>query len=571
MNVELPEPKRSNVPWREVNRFSASPGYLYPSAVIEVLPTDRITGNLHTILRSRPTNQSIYGSFRESHQAFFVPARLYSKTLDQLSTFGNQADGFDPNTSVKLPFVGWRGLPADGVYGPKNGQVMPCSLLSYLNMFPSMFKMTDAFYESTDELGNYTFDAIPDLNVIPLVAYYDILRNYYFNSQELDMPFVTGEFDKLVSRDRDASFNLVSKFALDNFISNVYNGEYSVDSLDNGQIFNDLLDIGIPLMNTETDLNDAVDFSTFMSLYGRKGANAPDIANHAGLGVRCYDDDYFVVSLNQEYVDEINNSARVVVTNGSFSVTQIQRANRIYKHRSKNVLGGSDYDDYLYVHFNARLGREVNKPIFLGSTSSSFYFEDIYSTQAVGKYDETNITNNHLGSRAGILNSRSSSNDGFIDFTANEFGYLIVLSSIIPQVTYSRGIPKMYLKSSTDDFYSPEFDAWSFQDIHPVEIDAHTAISDSVPVTKSQPAWFEHLATYDKHHGLYDTDLMYGFQVLARDADYMDNSLQSTYIRPWEWNYIFSYQAAWFDNFEWQILLDLNLYRPISKQILPSM
>lgn len=552
MNVELPEPKRSNIPWREVNRTTFSPGYANVSFVSEVLPGDRWSGNLHTIVRSRPTISSIYGSFRESHQAFFVPTRLYSKVMDQLQTFGNSVEQFNPSVDIPFPCLDWSFRGDEMQSGVIHSFVPPGSLLNQLHMFPSMFNTDNAYYID-DELGVYKGSSF---NAIPLLAYYDILRNYYYNAQELEMPFVSNE--QFSSRD-GVTYNLVSKSSLDKLISDAYEGVYNQNSF----LAEDLLSIGIPLFSPDLGYN----FSSFSNVISYVADGELErFVNHAGLGLRSYDDDYFVTSLNNEYVDDLNNTARVVVSNGSFSVSQMQRANRLHKHISRNILCGNDYEDYLYVHFNVKLGREVNKPVFLGSVSNDFYFEDIYSTYPSS--GGTDFPSNTLGQRAGILNSKNSSS-GFIDFTANEYGYIIVISSLIPKVSYSKGIPKMYLKTSSAHLYAPEFDAWSFQDVHPLEFNGNIDYNLRDNVVKSQPAWFEHLATYDKHSGLFATDLQYNFQILGRDSDNLED-LYSSYVKPWEWNYIFQYQESWFDNFEVQLLFDFNIYRPISKQILPT-
>lgn len=585
LNVELPDIKKSYCNLTRANRFTASVGYIYPTLVEEILPSDRVKMNIKTILKSNPTVNSVYGSMRQSHQAYFVPLRFYIKQLDQNFTF-SQSDfqAVHPESYPDFPILNLKAI-ADNRDYPLF--CAPGSLLDMLEMLPSGFN-TKTAYDSSSGVG------LPDLNGVPLIAYYDIVRNYYFNSQELSMPFVQMEYfipydvsdgeETYVSKVYAVTHN-VSKSDLDIFVGNAYAGEFAPDG--NLDLFDEVNAI-IPLLSRAP-------FSGIDRDLAPGSGQACDV--HLGYAVRCFDDDYFTTALSNQYVSALDNSVRVNVSatttqGASFAVTQLQRARAMARHVSKNILGGTNYDDYIYVHFNTKLGRELNKPYFLGSASSDFWFDDIYAS-TVGE-DQS------LGSRAGVLDNSMTYND-FVDFTASEYGYLIVVSSIIPRISYYAGIPKKYLKTNMADLYSPEFDAWGFQGIPQIEVSAiadtpwtfgsggeygepltlETVIDfdpslQGLSVVRKQPAWFEHMASYDRFHGLFTTDMEHSFSIIAKDYSPRGtgasgiNGLMSTYIHPWEFQYLFKYQPSWYDNFTWQILFDMNVYRPISKQILPS-
>lgn len=553
LNIDLPAPKMSNVDLTHSNRLTMSPGYIYPTGVFEVLPGDRFRLNLKTLLKSDPTVASLYGSFRQSHQAYFVPTRLYVKALDQNSTFNDASViGITSDDYPYLPQVAWLGTSEGLDQGIANGIIDPGSLLENLGMFPTGFKFSTAYQYDEDQPASFHGLRI---NAVPLVGYYDILRNYYFNAQEPLMPTVyyeTLEELQLVE---------ISKHDLDVFISNVYE---NADGFDILQIINN--DLGFNLWD-ETEKS----FTTKLS-----EENSP-LYVHSGYGVRTFDDDYFTTFLSNEFVDQIDNVARVVVdsSTNTFSVNQMRRAYRLDKHNNRNLLGGGNsYDDYIYVHFNTSLGRELNKPYFLGSYSDEFYFDDIYA-QAQTSSSETNGS---LGDRASVLNASSRARD-FVDFTAKEYGYVIVVSSIIPKIDYYRGIPKMYFKTNMADLYSPEFDAWGYQGIPNIEVDALSSYGplEHLNSTQMQPAWFEHMTQPNRVHGLFTSDFEHSFSVLTKNNDFFNTPerdmdvLRSSYIRPWNFNYIFEFQQSWYDHYTMQILFDCNVYRAISKQILPTL
>ena len=568
LNVDLSAPKMSNVDLTHSNRLTMSPGYIYPTMVLECLPSDRIRLNLKTILKSDPTVSSLYGSFRQSHQAYFVPARLYVKGLDQNSTFGNESFGMIPDEYPKFPSVTWTTRLSDGLMnGPQSGVVDPGSLLETLGMFPTDFSIRDHAWYYDDSDPQVLHGTIGSINAVPLIGYYDILRNYYFNAQEPAMPIVEYE-TREVPGARPVRLVNVTKSQLDQFISEVYEDEVS-------DIFAVMDSNNLPSLFYGYNDYDANEL--FSDRIGSDDDSLP-LKVHAGYGVRTFDDDYFTTFLSNEFVDEIDNNARVLVNQqtNSFTVNQLRRAYRLDKHNNRNLLGaGNSYDDYIYVHFNTSLGRELNKPYFLGSYTSDFYFNDIY---AQSQNSDPNTNNGSLGDRAGVLNASADARD-FVDFTCKEYGYLIVVSSIIPRIDYHLGIPKLYLKTSMADMYAPEFDAWGYQGIPNIEVDATNRVDDQFDVTQKQPAWMEHMTMFNRVHGLFTTNLEHSFQVLTKSkSDYfypLDRDqiapLRSSYVRPWDFNYIFEFQQSWYDHFTMQILFDCNAYRPISKQILPTL
>lgn len=591
LNVELPDIRKSYCNLTRANRFTASLGYIYPTLVEEILPSDRVKCNLKSILKSAPTVNSIYGSMRQSHQAYFVPLRFYIRYLDQNFTWSS---GFNNTPSIEpsaLPNFPQLCFQQD--LEPSIGFINPGSLVEMLEMLPSDFNFSNAYSNSDTPI-------FPNINAVPLIAYYDIIRNFYFNSQEPNMTIVRNEyFRPYLSQDGEDPFespvyvnvSTITKTSLDDFIRDVYNGYFTPD-FEGEQIgvFDYLSNIGI----------DLISISPFSGVNYSEELSSRTFRNvHQGYAVRCFDDDYFTTSLSNAYVSQLDNSVRVQVTanttsGASFAVSQLTRARQMARHVSRDLLGGTNYDDYIYVHFNTKLGRELNKPYFLGSCSSDFWFDDIYAS-TVGTDGQS------LGSRAGVLDNSMQYND-FIDFTASEYGYLIVLSSILPRISYYAGIPKKYLKTSMSDLYSPEFDAWGFQGIPTIEYSANArtqwnfgtsdpngepfiadqykgsanfdSLASALAVQRNQPAWFEHMASYDRIHGLFTSDMEHSFSVITKDfvpgtTNNLSN-LVSSYIRPWEFQYLFKFQPSWYDNFTWQILFDLTIYRPISKQILPS-
>ena len=222
LETQIPTPGRSMFNRGYINRFTASPGYGYPVGLLEVLPNTRVRCKLDAIVKSDPLVSSLFGTFRQSWQAFFVPSRLYVKELDQ-----NHRNGITNSDleNVKFPvirqgFVSSTSSTTSGTIKPliMNGASVtpgldnfavsklmnrdvhkdaifctPGSVLETFGYLPSDFNLCS--------LTNYTvsgstvnFDTVSQgLNAIPFIGYYDIYRNYYQNQQQPLQQFVMHE------------------------------------------------------------------------------------------------------------------------------------------------------------------------------------------------------------------------------------------------------------------------------------------------------------------------------------------------------------------------------------------
>lgn len=112
--------------------------------------------------------------------------------------------------------------------------------------------------------------------------------------------------------------------------------------------------------------------------------------------------------------------------------------------------------DYVRNQFGANLSNGVaQRAIYLGSQSIEVYSKGVYQTAAA-----TGNTNNPFNSVAAEYGSAQISGAGSLikDFTAEEPGYLMVLASLVPRVTYSTGFSRLlwrYTTSNITDMANP--------------------------------------------------------------------------------------------------------------------
>lgn len=189
MNVELHNFERSTHNLSHAWRSSMAPGVLVPFLNQIGLNGDTFDIDLSTLVRTLPTVNPLFGSFKMQMDIFQVPMRLYNGILH--------------NNPVQI------GLEMNKVYIPKAmlsssnlptnaqadlQQISPTSLLHYLGL-----KGLQA-YGSTAITGQYTLIK-KIINAMPILAYYDIFKNYYANKQEKKCyciaPDISGKTEKI--------------------------------------------------------------------------------------------------------------------------------------------------------------------------------------------------------------------------------------------------------------------------------------------------------------------------------------------------------------------------------------
>lgn len=160
-----------------VMRTTMAPGVLVPTMKQLVLPGDTfpIKTRCHTL--THPTVGPLFGSFKQQNDFFFCPIRLYNAMLHN-----NALNiGLDMK-QVKLPVVSVKASDFDltkkmkGSNGTLKKMIHPSSLVKTLGL------------SSLEKNGSQQWD----WNAVPVLAYFDIFKNYYANKQEKSFYTIAG-------------------------------------------------------------------------------------------------------------------------------------------------------------------------------------------------------------------------------------------------------------------------------------------------------------------------------------------------------------------------------------------
>lgn len=185
MKQELHNYGRSNHNLSCARITSAAPGVLYPLYTTMGLTGDTFDIDLKAFCRTLPTEGPMFGAFKLQVDVFSADARLYQAILHNNTT----EIGMDMDKvlfpKIKLATRSkWVYDETTGKYKWKK-QLSKSSLMYYLGVSGI------ASHIPTNNLSQLPLSR--KFNAIPMLAYYDIFKNYYANKQEENAYVIAGK------------------------------------------------------------------------------------------------------------------------------------------------------------------------------------------------------------------------------------------------------------------------------------------------------------------------------------------------------------------------------------------
>ena len=168
MSVSLHNYNMSTHDLSTIVRNTQSPGTLVPNLCIVGQKGDTFDIDIDANVLTHPTTGPLFGSFKLEHHVYTAPVRLYNSWLHNNRTkIGlNMAQVKLPQMTVVLQQANDNPSDNDNQWT----QVNPSCLLAYLGI------------RGYGTLNIVTKTATK--NALPVLAYYDILKNFYANTQE---------------------------------------------------------------------------------------------------------------------------------------------------------------------------------------------------------------------------------------------------------------------------------------------------------------------------------------------------------------------------------------------------
>ena len=386
-------PKSSGFDKSHQNLLSTKVGTITPILVDELIPGSKVDLKLALSASLPPLASETFMRCSIKTEAFFCPSRLLCGSFESFFTDeGIPYQVGSDNVKLKgaLPYVVGSD-PGHGTFPTWQLNLgKPGTLSDYLG------------YRSNNPNAVFT----RPVTLMPFLAYHRIWNDHYRNSLVQRECFVRSLFPNRAPSPVGASgsYNSVA-YAPYIFYTN---GESTFT----------------PSINTEGRLILADGVSVF------------------GLRQRNFGLDYFTTATPQPQ----QGDAQVVSfdtsgTSGQFSIATLRASNSLQQFKERNNLLGGLYVEQLKGRYGVRPSDGIaQRSIYLGRGEFEVYSKGIFANSDI----EGNNTSNpftSVGTRFG--SAYASGSDFHINFSCTEPGYLFVMATLVPRVTYSSGVDRM--------------------------------------------------------------------------------------------------------------------------------
>lgn len=571
--------------------------------------------DLNAMVITHPTVGPLYGSFKLQVDLYVAPIRLYQKLLHN-NTLGIGLD----MSKVKLPQLSCNINNEKDKPTEENHftQINPSALLAYLGL--RGWGITD---KATVEVRK---------NGIPMLAYWDIWKNYYANKQEpsgkvLNTYHILGEgllngekinnWEDWHQLKTGENIIQISKWDNEGELLDVYNGKVSIFDGLNG------------IHGTVREILGEGTYDPTSTMYEwtiEQGTNASIIKFIYGDNLNIIDFPIEKIDETRENILSAPSTAPYIIPNETPYKYAERDDNKILK--TKNPQYGLAIKTYQSDIFNNWIQTEwlegengINAITSIDTSSGSFtmdtlnlakkvynmlnriavsdgtyksWMETVFSSKYVERTEtpvyyggmsqeiifeevvSTSAANEEpLGSLAGKGRLAPNRKGGKVVIKIDEPSYILGIVSITPRLDYSQGNNFTMNWETLNDVHKPALDMIGFQDLTLEKAAWWTETHENNLETKQKSvgktvAWVDYMTNFNKNYGNFASGMNENFMTLDRNYSIVKKDF-TTYIDPAKWNGIFADQSRGAMNFWIQIGVDWKVRRKISAKSIPNL
>lgn len=611
MNVDLRTYNRSTHNLSYAWRSSMGVGTLVPCMKLIGLPGDTFDIDIDTKVLTHPTVGPLFGSYKLQIDIFTAPIRLYNAMLH------NNALNVGLDISqVKLPTLTYLAIN-DKIDDSTHLTVSSSSILAYLGWRSS----------TANKIATKTIN-----NIVPLLAYLDIFKNYYANKQESKFYYlVKAAYVETTLTNNQVIYNLTvtppttrsGTIEIANMTLEQWNtsGEiYGTDTGTGKKIWlsskemnqywkptqkekNVLLTILSPqkwrfendskaryknetyiqsaelkilddlreniLKAGSTQFNISITTNKyFTDILGFNNSILNLKEAGCGLILKTYQSDIFNNWIKTEWIDGENGISAITAISTTGDKFTIDQLNL-----SKKV-----YDMLNRIAVSGGTYQDWVETVYTSNwnmhTETPMYEGGMSSEIEFQEVVSNSATADEpLGTLAG-RGINTSKKGGKLHIKVTEPCYIMGIASITPRVDYCQGNDfDMYFKT-LDDLHKPALDGIGYQDLLTCKVAGW--IADNVAYGKTV-AWVDYMTNFNKTYGTFAENGNEAFMVLNRmfepkDGDFTSTEIDNTsYIDPSKYNYIFAETSTESQNFWVQIGFGIEARRVMSAKQIPNL
>lgn len=503
---------RYDVP--ENKAFTCTPGILYPVRIDFINARDRVSIEQGIDVRSNPLAVPSFNPYTVRLHRFWVPLQLYHPELRTNSSkfdMNNLSLNWIPSTIGTGPVIG------------DIGTVPSNSLIAWLRIglkeimgdetVPSV-QNTAVSLPSKAVLGSWS-------NADTLLAYWDIVRNYYSYSNFGVFSYAwpgsyVFRYDTTTSKYQSFLGNSGAFFsqAYGNleFLDAYYESQFYPSAVSSSNGTYNRMNLFAQILNSDV----AVNFSP----YGAAGDGYPVASNNIAftgsvpssyigttgpsvLGstvLNAIGLQYFPMAVVPSNPDRFSRliptgSNSAVSMTGVQTIPQLAIASRLQEYKDLLGAGGSRYSDWLETFFASKI-EHVDRPKLLFSASQTVNVQVVMNQAGVNNFNDTSDynTDNYLGQQGGSIafNTKLGRRQSYY---FREPGYMIDMLSIRP-VYYWATITPDYLNYQGSDYFNPIYNDIGYQSVSTYQLANRTPLTEITAA--NEPCFNEFRASYDE-------------------------------------------------------------------------
>lgn len=455
-------------------------GVLFPLMCLECLPTDSHQVKLNALLRVLPQVVPMYSRQRVYFDCFYVRNSDVWKDWNVYMKKGNDGNTLLTRPPLTLDNISSDGLTLNAGADPDDsstwtsGTVQPNSIYDMMGI-PIGTDIVDLINKG------YHIDALPFAALLQIYRWYYLNKNTYIE-------------DKAMFPDDESDFRLNDD---GNFISFV-NAEKSTNIL-GSKMFRlwaqDYFSSALPFAQRGTAPTlpiHVTDFSGFAFASSLSGSGGSDLNYHyhdsdpshsqytthyigvdTGKAVH-HTEAYIGASSGNTVNDSISatgSDSSLVLDGFSMSgdfgsnvvLDDIRRLAISQLELERMARTDGTYEEFGLSFYGVSSRNAVDfKPLYVGSCYQDVSFSEVLQTSSS---DEVSPLGAYAGHGVSVTND---GNIGSVD--CDDYGYLIVLCSIMPDVYYFQGLSRMYTKSIQSEEFLPNRDKMGMRPILNQEI-----------------------------------------------------------------------------------------------------
>lgn len=426
------------------NLFTGKVGTIIPILTDELIPNSTVRLRMAMTTQLPPLASDTFMRVKQKYAAFFVPTRILVPRYEDWLSGQRENTG----SKVVLPTFSFNPETDKAAYG--NG-----SLLDYLG-----YKCTQT---SFTDLQNQQISALP------MLAYHKIWNDWFRNS-------------------------LVQK--------NIFNKSLGITAYNAATS-------SIVVPNNSATNKHVITYSVSGTAATSGGSKFDDGVDISALRQANFGSDLYTSCTPSPQ----NGLAQAVsfdtsAAKGNFTISALRAANSMQQFLERNNLAGNRLVDYVKAQYGANLNDAIaQRPVLLGSGSFDVYSKGIYQTSNFVDSAGDTINNPMSGMAAKFGSAYVDGNDLVIDgFTAQEPGYLMVVTWLSPKVTYSTGVDPILTRyltvDSQSDMANPILQNVGNEPIYVKQLSMDQAITDSDSVFGYNERYANWKDKMDEVHGL---------------------------------------------------------------------